>query len=372
MKKTIFAIAAAVLFGACAETAEDRREREAEELRQLQIEDSLAFKIAVMPTLDCLPFFVAEEYGLIDSTAADINIKLYTAQMDCDTAIARGNAEWAVSDVVRVERMKREGVAVDYLAATNAQWTLVANDRKEITSLRQMVNKMIAMTRYSATDMLSDMALDSARLNADVTFKVQINDVFVRRDMLRNNEMDALWLTEPFASEALLDSNTVMMTTMEKGLSLGVIAMRGGLQSDSTRATQLAVATAAYNAACDTINHHGVKHFKDLLVRRCKVVPAAVDSLADDIFFPRIAAPRQKDIERAKEWLAAEKERPQEVVFPIAKAPVPVKAKPTAPAPVKAKPITPDKANPGLVQPKPLSPVKKAPEKMKFQELPQR
>ncbi len=284
------------------ESDEERMEREAAELRQMEIEDSLAFKVAVMPRLDCLPFFVARECGLVDTTAMDFRLKLYQAQMDCDTAMERGRAELAVGDIVGVEYMKSRGVKVDYLTATNAEWMLVANGSKGVDSLAQMTNKMIAMTRYSATDMLSEMAMDSAGLTADRTFKIQINDVRVRLNMLLNDEMDAAWFTEPQVVIAMQDSNRVMMTTREKGIRLGVIAMRSDLKKDETRARQLEQVANAYNQACDTINVRGLKHFKDVIAKYCNVSGAVVEALPSDIRFDHIAPPRKKDIDAAKEF----------------------------------------------------------------------
>ena len=72
------------LCGACGshtETADP-----AETARQ----DSLALKVALMPTLDCLPLYVASMYNLFDSLGADVRLKPYTAQMDCDTALRNG------------------------------------------------------------------------------------------------------------------------------------------------------------------------------------------------------------------------------------------------------------------------------------------
>ena len=59
---------------------------------------------------------------------------------------------------------------------------------------------MLAMTRYSATDLLADYAVDSAKLKSEQVFKIQVNDVNIRLKMLLNNEIDAVLLTEPQAT----------------------------------------------------------------------------------------------------------------------------------------------------------------------------
>ena len=77
-----------------------------------------------------------------------------------------------------------------------------------------MDDKMVAMTRYSVTDLLSDMVVDSAKLKPERVFRIQINDVNVRLKMLENNEMDALLMTEPYATQAILAKNKTRIVSI--------------------------------------------------------------------------------------------------------------------------------------------------------------
>lgn len=305
MRTTICMLCMASLLAvACVESAEETVKREMAEQQRMMLEDSLAFKIAVMPTLDCLPFYVAMDCGLIDTSKVDVRLVTYMAQMDCDTAIANNRVEMAISDLVRVERMKNQGIALDYFSATDAHWSLMANRRADVKSVRNLKGKMMAMTRYSATDMLSTIALDSARMGEDDVFKVQINDVNIRLQMLRNNEIDALWTTEPFTTMARIDSNQVMMSSKAKGLCLGVIAIRSDIVGDSTRTEQLETVSSAYNAACDTINQMGIRHLSNVISKYYCITSNVIDSLSDGTAYHHIALPSEQTISSVRQWLS--------------------------------------------------------------------
>ena len=112
-----------------------------------------------MPTLDCLPIFIAKDHQLFD-TVVDIRLKRYTAQMDCDTAMMRGRVEGMVTDLVRAERIIQSGMPLKYVATTNAYWLLISNRNQRITQLKHLDDKMLAMTRYSVTDLLGDLAVE--------------------------------------------------------------------------------------------------------------------------------------------------------------------------------------------------------------------
>ena len=176
-----------VLFGCGQSYEETKRISKAQRLKMAR-EDSAALKIAVLPTLDCLPLYLAKDHQMFD-TAVDIRLKHFTAQMDIDTALTNNRVELGVTDLVRAERMMKQGVSIEYLTATNAYWQLVTNRIARITDLKHLDDKMLAMTRYSVTDLLGDLAADSAKLKSERVFRIQINDVHVRLKMLENNEI---------------------------------------------------------------------------------------------------------------------------------------------------------------------------------------
>lgn len=225
-KYIVFFLLAAVIMTGCGQSYEEKQRLSRAEQARLHREDSLALKIGVMPTLDCLPIYVAKDYGLFDSTKADIRLKPFKAQIDCDAALMKGAIEGCITDIVRGQWMKGKGTALDYVAATNTYWQLVSNRLARIRRINQMNDKMIAMARFSATALLADYAVDSAKLKSEDVFKVQINDVNLRLQMLMNNEMDAVLLPEPQATTARLYKNPVLMDSRDKDMWLGVIAFR--------------------------------------------------------------------------------------------------------------------------------------------------
>ena len=233
-------------------------------------EDSAALKVAVLPTLDCLPIFLAKDHQMFD-TAVDIRLKRFTAQMDVDTALMNKRVELGVTDVVRTERMKKLGDSLRYLTATNAYWQLITNRGARIIDLKHLDDKMLAMTRYSVTDLLGDLAVDSAKLKPERVFRIQINDVNVRLKMLENNEMDALLLTEPQATQARLLKHKVILDSRKLDIQMGAIVMQGKGMDDQARKRQLRVFTNGYNQACDSINKYGIGEYKDLLMKYCRV-----------------------------------------------------------------------------------------------------
>ena len=311
MKRLMIGLMLVGLLAGCGQSYEETKRLRQEQQRRELSEDSAALKVAVMPTLDCLPLYVAEEREMFD-TVADIRLKLYTAQMDCDTALLRGRVEIAVSDLVRAERMKGEKVKerkgekvkLSYLTSTNAYWLLIGNRNQRITDLKHLDDHMLAMTRYSVTDMLGDLAVDSAKLKSERVFRIQVNDVNVRLDMLENNEMDALLMTQPQLTQALLKKHHVLLDTRKLDMQMGVLAEDSVKMSDPNRQRQREVLIKGYNMACDSLNHYGVKHYTDVIRKYYKLSEQALRQLPDTLKYEHVQAPREKDMATAKQWLS--------------------------------------------------------------------
>lgn len=260
------------------------------ERQRLAREDSLALKMAVMPTLDGMPLYLAKTRGWFDSLNVDVRLKVRNAQMDCDTALVGGSVEGAVTDVKRMERMVAQGTPLDSAGQTNAYWQLIANRTARVKNVSQLGDKMVAMTRYSATDYLTDKALEGVKTTSMV-FRIQINDVLIRLGMLINNEMDALWLTEPQATTARLYKHIVLKDSRKMGEPLGRIVFTRKAMSDERRRHQIAAMVQGYNRACDSLNQYGLKNYADIVATCCHADGKTLQALPK-MTYPHIAVPK--------------------------------------------------------------------------------
>lgn len=252
------------MFVACDDTYSEKqtvtRRQRAEQLRL----DSLAFKIGTTPTMDCLPVFIAKENGFFEKEGVDVRLRLRNSHLDLDTLLRGGWIEGAFTEKVRAERLVDNGVKLRYVATTNSYWQLVSNRNMRIRKLSQLSDKMVAMTRFSATDHLTTLAIDSAKPK-NAVYRIQINDVKIRLRMLFNNEIDAVWLTEPQLTSAKLHKHPVLMDSRSRNLKLGVLAIREQAFADKNRSKQYAAFIKAYNAACDSINKYGMANYAHII-----------------------------------------------------------------------------------------------------------
>ncbi len=303
MKRINYLLILAVLtFVSCGKSDKElQAERQAQKLAEREAYQK-AYKIAVMPTMDCLPAYLLKDSLLYDTAKVDIRLCRFNAQMDCDTAMIGGSVQAAFSDLVRTERLKhRNKVLMHYLTDTNLNWQLIADKDSKLKQLSDLSDKIVAMTRFSGTDLLTDMAVKKAKPKYQV-FRVQVNDVLVRLAMLQNHEIDAYWFAEPQITKALSADNNSLFNSEDAGVHLGVVAIMDKVR----RQDEEAAFAAAYDKAVEQINKNGVKFYSALIQKYMKVDESVVRALPD-IKYTKIGPPRKANLLMARNFLSSGK-----------------------------------------------------------------
>ena len=303
MKRINYLLILAVLtFVSCGKSDKElQAECQAQKLAEREAYQK-AYKIAVMPTMDCLPAYLLKDSLLYDTAKVDIRLCRFNAQMDCDTAMIGGSVQAAFSDLVRTERLKhRNKVLMHYLTDTNLNWQLIADKDSKLKQLSDLSDKIVAMTRFSGTDLLTDMAVKKAKPKYQV-FRVQVNDVLVRLAMLQNHEIDAYWFAEPQITKALSADNNSLFNSEDAGVHLGVVAIMDKVR----RQDEEAAFAAAYDKAVEQINKNGVKYYSALIQKYMKVDESVVRALPD-IKYTKIGPPRKADLLMARNFLSSGK-----------------------------------------------------------------
>ena len=265
--------------------------------------DSASLRVAVTPTIDCLPLFVAESEGMFDRQGVSISLYPFNAHMDCDTAFQSGWVDVMPSDLVRTEYLKSKGTSLRYLTATDLHWQLLADRNSKIKRLGQLEHKMVAMTRYSATAMLADQLVDTTKMVNEYVFRIQVNDINVRYMMMKTHVMDAMFLPEPYATAARDLKAELLYDSRWNDVCMGTLVVREAAMLDTLRQRQVEGLMKAYDEACDTINSRGIAYYGEFMSRLSGVSFDAGDSLLSTTHFSVSHQPREVDIEKARTWL---------------------------------------------------------------------
>lgn len=242
---------------------EERRRQSQAEKDSLRRADSMALKIGVMPTEDCLPIVVAKELGLFESCGVDVHLRRYHALSECRKSLTDSLVEGAVIDTTLMAQLNADGQWLYSGLKTNLTWQFLTAKKARITRLDQLSDKMIGADSHGESHRLAEQAIDSLLRKKQHVFIIQIEDPRVRLEMLTTGNVDVALLPEPFAAKARKTGAHVI--TAVKSKPAGVLAFRSSAMKHPTRKKQQTAFLKAIEIANDSIKRYGKNAYTHFL-----------------------------------------------------------------------------------------------------------
>lgn len=232
--------------------------------------------LALLPTIDCLPYYYANQQGYFARQGLNIRVVSYTSQWDCDTAIIGNTAAIGVTDQQRVEHYKSQHQSLTILHTLPRQYALIVCGRLRLKTLKDLKLRTIGQTRLSQVAHWSQLVEQAAGIPSGEAMRPQVNDLFVRTSMLNENQLDAALLPEPYATVARLAGHKLLWTSPAEP-QFTCLVMRDKDHNGVKNTKQRLL--AAYNMAVDSLNARGKEAVRHILTETYRLQPTAIDSL---------------------------------------------------------------------------------------------
>ena len=215
-------------------------------------DDSLSIRLAVLPVVDCLPYYYATNEGIYDSLGLNIVLDTYGAAMDADTAFCRGRADAIATDLVKACIWKAQGDSVKVVMSGELKLYLMTAYSARIRQTSSLKEKIIGVTRHSAVDMFTDELLWQAKFVSTDLNKPQINNLSLRCLMVDQNQYDGAVMPEPFASECEARGARRIKSSDELNLMLSAVVVRDSVLK--AHANNIHLLREGYDIAVERIN----------------------------------------------------------------------------------------------------------------------
>lgn len=239
--------------------------------------DSASLRIAVLPTVHCLPFFIAEKFCMYESAGLDVSLSVYDAAMDADTAFANGHVNLLATDVAKFVHLRNSGEDVAAVISYDAPLFLLASGESGLESKEGLDEKVVAVTRNSWEDMAADKIVESVGLTTEDLNRPQINNLSLRANMLMQNQYDGAVLPEPWAAMCEMKGAVRLCSTSDFGLKMGVLVAQDSLKVK--RPEDLDKLFEVYDMAVDTLNSL-LKSKRNVI----SYIPMAAADVPDSLF----------------------------------------------------------------------------------------
>lgn len=233
--------------------------------------------LALMATLDCLPFFYAETHGIYRRLGMDVAVTPYRSQLACDTALTRGAADIVYSDHLVAKRAGQKAAeGWETAMQMGDAWTLVAYRGLRIKHAKALEGRDIGITRSSESLEKLEATLQASGLSAEQVYLPQINDLNIRMLMVAQGQVAAAMLTEPYTAAAAARGNMLLPTAGGEAHHSRLLR-RKGKQALPDGKWQTII--KGYNMAVDSINERGLNCCADILINHYGLDPQMADTM---------------------------------------------------------------------------------------------
>ncbi len=270
-----------------------------------RLEDN-KLKIALIPVLDVIPVFIAEQNGYFAEQGIQVEgIPVKSAQ-ERDVLMQTGQADGMLTDLISNALLNKERVRVKAVYTARRPYEgapvfrILAGPRSAITRPADLRGVPIGISQNTVIEYLTDRMLQAEGLQPAEISKLEVSAIPVRFEQLMQGNIQAATLPDPLAQGAIAGgARPVVDDSRYPNLSQSVLTF-------STEALQKKPNTVkkfliAWERAVRELNAHPEK-YGDLLIEQGRV-PESIQGSYKMPPFPEKGVPTAAEVAAVIAWL---------------------------------------------------------------------
>ncbi|MDL1909940.1 transporter substrate-binding domain-containing protein [Chloroflexi bacterium CFX6] len=269
-------------------------------------QETITLKIAVLPIIDTLPMYVAQQEGLFARHNVNVEFVPVASAPERDQLLAAGQADGAVNETLAVMLFNRETIqmqAVRYAlrpAPGYGHFFIIASGQSGITSVDGLKGVEIGVSQGTVIEYVTERLLQAEGFTADEIKTIAVPKIPDRMSLLASGELQAGVMPDPLASLVVAQGGVIVAddsTHPEYGFS--VISFRKAVIDENLEAVKGFL--AAIEEATSALNADPAK-YKNVLSEQNLVPPPLLETYQTPPF-PSAGVPTVEEWNDALNWL---------------------------------------------------------------------
>jgi NitT/TauT family transport system substrate-binding protein len=267
--------------------------------------DPVTIRVGVLPILDSLPMFVAEERGYFDAQGITVELIPVSSAPERDQLMQAGQIDGMVNELVSTLYYNQEGTEIIIVrfarVATEDSplFRILAAKDSGIENLEDLVGIPIGISDGTVIEYTTDRMLTNAGLSQDQIAKIAVPKISDRYALLEANELMAANLPDPLASLAIQGGATLIIDDSSyPEIGVSVLSFNADFvhqHPDALRKFLIAIETAVENLNSDK------EQWGTLLTER-NLVPPPLLGTYNIPDYPTASVPSLSQFADALDW----------------------------------------------------------------------
>ena len=263
-------------------------------------------KIAVLPIIDTLPMYVAQQEGLFAKHGVNVEFVPVASAPERDQLLAAGGADGTINETLAVMLFNKEKPQMQVVryalrpTETNGHFFIIASPKSAISSIDGLKGVEIGVSQGTVIEYVTDRLLQAAGFTKDEIKTIAVPKIPDRMALLASGELQAGVMPDPLAALVVSQGGKIVADDSkhpEYGFS--VISFRKDVIDSQPEAIQGFL--AAIEEATALVNADPTK-FKNVLSEQ-KIVPAPLMDAYQPPAFPTAGVPTEDEWKDALRWL---------------------------------------------------------------------
>jgi len=274
-------------------------------------------KFGVLPVLQALPLFVAQDKGMFRAHGVSVQLAPFNTASEKDIALSTGAIDGYFGDLVTPIVLKGNGRDVIIVAANydtrsdRRMFAILAKPGSHYKSLSDLADTPVAVSSNSVVHFLTETLLEQSGVPHEKISFFEAKNIGMRMQMLLSGQVEAATLPEPLVTAALAKGAKFLSDDAGLATSQTVLVFSGAFaraHPDLVKAFLKAVGEAAafVNASPDSVRSVMVEHVR---------LPEPLKQNYPTPRFPQLAPPDKTALETISKWLSERKVIPGPVEF---------------------------------------------------------
>ncbi|MEW6028243.1 MAG: ABC transporter substrate-binding protein [Chloroflexota bacterium] len=227
--------------------------------------ETITLKIAVLPIIDTLPMYVAEQEGLFAKHGVAAEFVPVASAPERDQLLAAGQADGTVNETLAVMNFNKESVQMQVVRYAlrpvegYGHFFILASAQSGITDAQGLKDVEIGVSQGTVIEYVTERLLQAEGLTADEIKTIAVPKIPDRMALLASGELSAGVLPDPLASLAVSQGAVkVLDDSMHPEYGFSVISFRKAVIDANPDAVKAFL--AAIEEASDLINQDASKY----------------------------------------------------------------------------------------------------------------
>jgi NitT/TauT family transport system substrate-binding protein len=263
-------------------------------------------KMGLLPILDTLPFYVADEKGYFKAEGISVEFVPVKSAQERDALMQAGEIDGMLNDLISTGLFNRDKAQIKIVATArraypdSPQFRVLAAPGSGITSAQDLAGVPIGISQNTVIEYITDRLLEAEGLAPDQIKILEVSAIPVRFEQLMAGQIQAATLPDPLGQGALAagailvvdDSRYTQSSQSVLSFSTGAI---------ESKPNTIKKFFKAWNRAVQDLNN-SPGEFTDLLIEKGRV-PESIQGSYQMPPFPEGEVPSQSQWQDVVDWL---------------------------------------------------------------------